>query len=160
VWSCPGPKPGVQGGRDGKAWHQCGTSTTATCSLLLLLAEERVEGDHPRLSTKHAWAEVCMLVARLVRVRGTVGVRARVRLGVRVRVRLILRARVRARARGVLNPNQAQHRQAEAGVLVAHRAHEHVLERAGHQRGCLQLVAHAQRVGAHRAPAARPACQA
>ena len=145
-----------------------GTTTAATYSLLLRLAQERVEGDHPRLSAKHAWAEAGMLVARLVRVGGTVGVRVRLRLRIRVRLRLSLRlslkvrarVRVRVRVRGVLTLTRLSTGRAEAGVLVAHRAREHALERAGHHRWRLQLVAHAERVGAHRAPAARPACQA
>ena len=145
-----------------------GTTTAATYSLLLRLAQERVEGNHPRLSAKHAWAEAGMLVARLVRVGGTVGVRVRLRLRIRVRLRLSLRlslrvrvgVRVRVRVRGVLTLTRLSTGRAEAGVLVAHRAREHALERAGHHRWRLQLVAHAERVGAHRAPAARPACQA
>ena len=145
-----------------------GTTTAAIYSLLLRLAQERVEGDHPRLSAKHAWAEAGMLVARLVRVGGTVGVRVRLRLRIRVRLRLSLRlslrvrakVRVRVRVRGVLTLTRLSTGRAEAGVLVAHRAREHALERAGHHRWRLQLVAHAERVGAHRAPAARPACQA
>ena len=68
--------------------------------IALLVAEEGVEGDHPRLAAEHAWAE--------------------------------------------------------ARVLVTHRAREHALESAGHHRWPLLLVAHAQRVGAHRAPATRP----
>ena len=145
-----------------------GTTTAATYSLLLRLAQERVEGDHPRLSAKHAWAEAGMLVARLVRVGSTVGVRVRLRLRIRVRLRLSLRlslrvrvgVRVKVRVRGVLTLTRLSTGRAEAGVLVAHRAREHALERAGHHRWRLQLVAHAERVGAHRAPAARPACQA